>query len=271
MTNRKIMAIGAHADDIELNAGGTLSKYHAAGYEIVYIMSTNNFSGGWSRLKPDGTVESRTPPHHEIMPQRKLEAANAAKHFGASPIHLDHPQRHYTRDDGSVAELRYGCALPSGLAPETPTILTAYEHAPSVQRLVDLILTHRPEAILTHGVAAGNVEHFTTCLLATNAYWKAVKAGHEGLLMQWPELGITVHGKLNCKWDSFIDISDWLDQKLAAVSEHACQIPNVKRLDFAEWGPACGCRQAEVFMVIAGERHPGPHEALTFEIMQHSR
>jgi len=29
------MAVGAHADDIEFNAGGTLSKYHQAGYEIL--------------------------------------------------------------------------------------------------------------------------------------------------------------------------------------------------------------------------------------------
>ena len=29
------MAVGAHADDIEFNAGKTLSKYHQAGYEIL--------------------------------------------------------------------------------------------------------------------------------------------------------------------------------------------------------------------------------------------
>jgi LmbE family N-acetylglucosaminyl deacetylase len=59
---QKVMAIGAHADDIEAIAGGTLAKALAQGYDIVYVMSTNNFSGGWSRLKPDGTIESRSPP-----------------------------------------------------------------------------------------------------------------------------------------------------------------------------------------------------------------
>jgi LmbE family N-acetylglucosaminyl deacetylase len=45
------MAIGAHADDIEVCVGGTLLKYRDAGYEIDYVMSTNNFSGNWNRLR----------------------------------------------------------------------------------------------------------------------------------------------------------------------------------------------------------------------------
>ena len=61
MGNRILMVIGAHADDIELNVGGTLVKYHEMGYEIVYVMSTNNMSGGWSKLRPDGTRETRIP------------------------------------------------------------------------------------------------------------------------------------------------------------------------------------------------------------------
>lgn len=69
------MAIGAHADDIELNVGGTLAKYREMGYDVVYVMSTNNMSGGWSKLRPDGIRETRLPPFDEIMPQRKLEAA----------------------------------------------------------------------------------------------------------------------------------------------------------------------------------------------------
>nr|MBC8228344.1 PIG-L family deacetylase [bacterium] len=35
-----IMAIGAHADDVEIRAGGTLAKYHEMGYEVVYVLTT---------------------------------------------------------------------------------------------------------------------------------------------------------------------------------------------------------------------------------------
>ncbi len=56
------MAIGAYPDDIELNVGGSLLKYRDRGYEIVYIMSTNNMPGTWSVLRPEGRMENRTPP-----------------------------------------------------------------------------------------------------------------------------------------------------------------------------------------------------------------
>jgi len=54
MVNRSLMAVGAHADDIEICVGGTLLKYRDLGYEIVYVMATNNFSGRWSYARPDG-------------------------------------------------------------------------------------------------------------------------------------------------------------------------------------------------------------------------
>lgn len=273
MTTRSIMAVGAHADDIELNIGGTLLKYHDAGYDIIYVMSTNNFSGGWKVKQSDGTAVSRdpAPPHYELMPQRKLEAAAAAKVLGTEPIHWDHPQRHYTRDDGTRAELRYGCELPKGIPENIPTILTAAEDAASVQRVTDLILERQPEAIITHGVAAGNPEHFATALLVGKGYWKAVEQGHKGLLMQWLELGITVHGRLNHVWDSFVDITGYQQRKLDLIGKHACQIAFPENLDLPEWGPACGCGEAEVFAVIAGERRPGPHDSLTWEIVKNTR
>ena len=36
----RIMAIGAHADDIECEVGGTCLKYRDAGYEVVYVMAS---------------------------------------------------------------------------------------------------------------------------------------------------------------------------------------------------------------------------------------
>ena len=80
--NRTLMAVGAHAGDIELNVGGTLLKYRERGYQVVYVMSTNNMSGAWTRKKADGSYEVTTPPYYELMPQRKLEAAAGAKALG---------------------------------------------------------------------------------------------------------------------------------------------------------------------------------------------
>ena len=271
MTNRTLMVVGAHADDIELNTGGTLAKYRDRGYDVAYVMATNNMSGGWSRRKPDGSVETATPPYWEIMPQREREAAAGAKAFGTQPIYLGHPQRHYTRADGTMAELRYGCDRPDCVAPDVPTILTAYEHVPSLQRVVDLIVEHQPEAILTHGAAAANVEHFATSILVTKAYWQAVEAGHTGMLLHWPELDVKLYGPASYRWDTSVDVSAYWQEKLAAVALHACQIPDVSRLDFAAWGPTCGCAHAEVFIFIGGVQRPPLTAPFTIEIHKHMR
>ncbi len=105
------MAVAAHADDIEPNVGGTLSKYLDQGYEIVYAMSTNNFAGCWSKVMDDDTVQVDRPVPEVIMPQCKLEAEATAKALGTKAIHLDHPQRHYNLPDGTLQELRHGHAL----------------------------------------------------------------------------------------------------------------------------------------------------------------
>ena len=269
MTNRTLMAVGAHADDIELNAGGTLSKYRRRGYGVVYVMSTNNMSGGWSRLNPDGSVDVAKPPWFEIMPQRKVEAKAAAQAFGTEPIHLDHPQRHYARPDGATAEVRYGCDRPEGVPPDAPTILTAHEHQPSVQRVADLILEHKPEAVLTHGLITGDMEHSGTCLLTTKAYWKAVAAGHDGMLLHWRDLSQAPVGDAYGGWDTFVDVTEHWREKLAAIALHACQMPDVNRLDFPPWGAACGCGHAEVFVLVGRGRCPAQGAEFSAEVLSH--
>ncbi len=271
MAERTLMAVGAHADDIELNCGGTLVKYRDLGYQIVYVQSTNNMSGGWTTLTPDGKRVSRLPPFDEIMTQRKREAAQAAAFFGTEPIHLDHPQRHYTAADGSVVELRYGNPAPACVPPDTPTILTACEHAPSIRRLADLILERRPEAILTHGGAMANLEHVATCLLVTKAYWKAVEDGYDGMLLHWHDLDIHLFALAYNRWDTFIEVTRQWERKLQAVGLHACQIPTPERLDFPACGAACGCERAETYTIVNHGRLPRRHSEFQFEILQNQR
>jgi LmbE family N-acetylglucosaminyl deacetylase len=265
MKNRTLMAIGAHADDIEFNAGATLSKYRAVGYDIVYIMSTNNMSGSWSTLDASGKRQVRKPAWDEIMPQRKKEAAAAAEFYGTAAIHLDHPQRHFQRRDGVLEKLCFGSQSPEDLAPGTPTIITAYEDAACVQRLVDLILEHRPEAILSHSMATGNIEHVGSCLLVSQAYVKARQLGYEGMLLFWHDITPPPVASTRRPWDTFIDVSDTWQQKLEALALHACQIVDVNKLDLPEFGPACGCRHAEVFL-IAERGAPEVHTVHPFSL-----
>jgi LmbE family N-acetylglucosaminyl deacetylase len=113
--NQSLMAIGAHADDIEFWAGGTCLKYHRAGYRIVYVMSTNNMSGGIKFVASGGKVVRHQATPETLMPIRKSECDTAAAVVGTKPIHLDHPQRHYTAPDLSKVEEGYGVPAPGGI------------------------------------------------------------------------------------------------------------------------------------------------------------
>jgi LmbE family N-acetylglucosaminyl deacetylase len=255
-TNRVLMAVGAHADDIELNMGGTLLKYLDCGYKLVYIMATNNMSGGFSTLDKNGKIVTQKFPPVKQMKIRKTEAENAARFLGAKAIHLDHPQRHYNGPDGIMAELRYGCPLPETVPADVPTILTAHEDAASVKRLTDLIVKHQPEYVFTHGLDQVDMEHYGTMLLTAKAYWQAVEEHHcYGGLLYWQN-AVPIHGDASCRWDTFIDVSQYLDKKVNLVAIHKCQMPHAHKPDFPmrvraqSFGTACGCQAAEVFTLV---------------------
>jgi len=251
--NRVIMAVGAHADDIELWMGGTLLKYADRGYQVVYVMSTNNMSGGVRVFENGKYVNRPNLGPVENMELRKREAAAAAAVLGTEPIHLDHPQRHYNSLDekGKIA-IGYGSPIPPGVPAGVPSILGAYEDAESVTRLAQLIQQHDPEVIFTHPIATQNVEHYCTSLLVTYAYWQAVEAGYKGGLLTWKE-AITFLGDKASSWDTFVDYSGYMDRKMALTVLHACQKPDAMEPNFGHrhlgsfWGGACGVESAECF------------------------
>ncbi len=255
------MTIGAHADDVELYFGGTMLKYIDRGYSVVYVMSTNNMSGGIRTLEPDGswrkTIVKDTV---ETIAFRKREAEEGAAMYGAKPIHLDHPQRHCQIPDGQGGlyeiDVHYGSPLPAGVPAGVPTILTAHRHAEPVDRVGKLILEHDPEVVFTHGHAEHDMEHLATLLLVVAGYEKAVKKGYAGTLLYAPRR-IPGLGRMAHCWETFVDITGYVDRRMETVQKHASQFPP----DFAEgarfyrelvgWrGKQCGVEAAEVFNFI---------------------
>jgi LmbE family N-acetylglucosaminyl deacetylase len=278
------MAIGAHADDIEINVGATLLKYHDMGYEVVYVMSTNNMSGNTAEVQPDGSITRFKEAPIAMMERRKRECADAARVLGSTPIHLDHPQRHCNTGNGQT-KLRYGCALPEGVPEDVPTILTAAEDAASVEKLTALILEKDPECILTHGVAHVNIEHFATSLIVAKAFWQAVEQGYQGGLLHWIE-GHTLYGDFYTRWETYVDATGYLDRKMELIGLHKCQMPTAHDPDhghrlLSEWrGKVSGCENAEVFTWV---QRPARRSAtllamstpimgeLTMELIQNAR
>lgn len=270
-----LMAVGAHADDIELSVGGTLLKYRDRGCAVVYVMSTNNMSGTLQDEADDATVTMRKVGPAETMAQRKAEAAAGAQALGTVPVHLDHPQRHYNGPDGQSIEVRYGCELAETVPADVPTILTAHEDPDSLERVTELILERAPDYVLTHSMAETDMEHLGTALLVTKSYWQAVDRGFAGGLLHW-RCGHTLLGPMNCRWDTFVDISGYLERKLELIGLHRCQIPpsRLSRLDFPPrqraiaWGTACNCNAAEVFTVVSCAKRALQYRDLALEITQ---
>ena len=276
-----LMAVGAHADDIENQAGGTLEKYFRHGYEIVYVMSTNNMSGSVASLDADGNVVAREEPTTEMMARRKRECANAAREWNTEAIHLDYPQRHYRNEKLEMVELRYGAPVPPTTTADTPSIITAGEDPTAVEGLVALILKSQPECIFTHTVATHNPEHFGTALLVTNAYWKAWERGYRGGLLYWVD-DDTNFGPAFRRFETYVDCSPFLDRKMELIGKHECQMPHWRRPDFGhrivalEWGKVCGCLAAETFIwcnrpVHTEEGRPPEYGSLTLELYQNER
>lgn len=93
----RALAIGAHPDDIEFGAGGTLANWAAAGTEVTLLILTDGSKGTWDRS---------LPPADLVAIRRREQAAAGAALGAANVIMLDHA-------DG---ELEYSMALRSEVA-----------------------------------------------------------------------------------------------------------------------------------------------------------
>lgn len=75
----RILAFGAHPDDVEMNCAGTLAKYAQQGHVVAIAVMTN------------GEVGSPTLPKEEIAAIREQEARAAAAVIGAQFYWLGYP------------------------------------------------------------------------------------------------------------------------------------------------------------------------------------
>lgn len=226
MSNKTIIAIGAHADDIESNAGGSLLKYHFQGYKIVYVMATNNMSGIDERRRNKDDNDNIYPgtaypmPPQECYITRRNEALEAAKHFGTIPIFLNYPQESY-HENGvfKSVRLKYGSPMPEGFPNDLPCIVNACNFEECISNLAEIISIEDPEFIFTHSIDY-NQEHNGTALLVVNAFDCAHKKGVRGTLLSWVS---SQRYYFKTAPDVIIDISDYMDKKMEILFLHVSQ------------------------------------------------
>jgi LmbE family N-acetylglucosaminyl deacetylase len=129
----RVMAIGAHPDDVEFGAGATIFKWNSAGTEAAIVVVTDGSKGSWDPMI-DRSV---------LVGDRRREQRSAAQILGVANIEwLD-------ETDG---ELRH-----------TPELR---------QEMARLIRVYRPDVVLTHDPWQRyqlHPDHRTTGLLAVDA------------------------------------------------------------------------------------------------------
>lgn len=82
--NKRLLAIGAHTDDIELGCGGTIARALREGWEVHYLI----FS-----------IARESVPHGFPQDSLRYEALKAAEDMGVQSQHveiLDFPVRHFS-------------------------------------------------------------------------------------------------------------------------------------------------------------------------------
>ena len=226
---RRAMVVVAHPDDAEWMCAGTVAKWCAEGWRVVYVLCTDGSKGS---SDPDITGE-------ELVKLREAEQREAARVLGVEEVvFLGHPDAYLE-----------------------PTLDLRKELAREIRR-------HRPEILITESPVRNLTDRFYLAhpdhLAAGEAAMAAVFPTARDHLT-FPELleeGLEPH-KVKEVWigggeegsDMFIDVTDHMDTALEALKAHRSQVSDEEA---NEWFPLgrietarkVGFQYAEAFKVI---------------------
>ena len=201
---QRVMVIMAHPDDPEFTCGGTVSRWAQEGSEIVYVLATHGEAGS------DGTDVTA----EQLARLREEEQRAAARVLGVRQVvFLDHP-------DGSVV---------AGLDLRRDLTRQIRRWRPDVVITTDTTVRYR-QSYLNHP------DHRAVGDAALDAVFPDARNPR-----QFPELlhqeGLQPHRVREvyisgaAEPNVAIDISETLEQKVAALREHRSQISDPVRLE----------------------------------------
>jgi LmbE family N-acetylglucosaminyl deacetylase len=194
---KRIAVIFAHPDDPDFSCAGTVAKWTDEGHEVIYVLLTNGDKGSHS---PEMTPE-------QLAAIREEEQRAAAAIVGVKEVvFLRHP------DGMLVADLNLRREVVRVIRQLKPTTVvcgdpTVYYYAPSYINHPD----HRAagEVVLAALYpAAGNRNYFPELLA-------------EGLE---PHMITELYLSGSPNSDTFVDITPYMDRKIAALKAHASQM-----------------------------------------------
>ena len=189
---QKIMAIAAHADDIEFSCSGTMTKLASEGKELTYVV----LSAGEKGNKKD-------IPKSKIIDIRKKEQREAAKIIGVkNVVFLD-------MEDGTIKN-------DEKLRKELVKLIRTYKP--------DIIFTFDPDCSLENFYTYHS-DHRETAIAVFDA--ASPRAGNK---YYYPELDIEPHRIESFYFfgtdnpNEFLDITEFIDIKIKAIKCHESQM-----------------------------------------------
>ena len=216
----KVLAVGAHPDDLEIGCGGTLARLKDQGHEIAMCVMAR------------GDVGHKVIPPEELSEIREAEARAGAARLGADFFLIG-----------------YGdLAIP--------------DSEEAVARITEVIRQVRPDFIITHPQNDYMRDHSRTGELTFEASF-AASIPHLYPDLEAIEDVVLVYemeslGGVGFLPEHYVDISDVLERKLAALREHDSQVQwllDHDKIDVCEMvttlarfrGIQCGVQYAEAF------------------------
>lgn len=226
-----VLAIGAHPDDMDFGAAGTLAKWAAAGADVQYVIATD---GGKGSADTHMTTA-------KLIKARQSEQRAAAQQVGASQVHF------LPYEDG---QLEVTMALK--------------------RDLVRLIRQVRPDTVMTmdptmvYSAEQGVINHPDHRAVGQATLDAVFPLARDHL--SFPELYAKeqlaphkVRHLLLTRYDQptyFVDITETIEAKIRTLQTHASQLADAKavasmlRQRAAELGKQADCRYAEGFIRI---------------------
>jgi LmbE family N-acetylglucosaminyl deacetylase len=200
---KRAMAIFAHPDDIEFGCAGTLARWIKAGTEVVYVLCTSGDVG----------IADLSISRARAAEIREAEQLEAAAVLGVKEVV-------FLREPDGMLENTIGLR----------------------KRLVREIRRFRPEVVLTNDPTVvwarenyiNHPDHRAAGTAAIDAVFPA--AGQPHLFEELAEEGLRAHKVRKVyvtsfgQGDTFVNIGDTMELKIAALHKHASQFP--------KWDPA---------------------------------
>ena len=194
---KSAMVVVAHADDAEFGCSGTVARWCAEGWDVVYVLCTDGSKG-----TSDREISSK-----ELAAIRRKEQVEAGKVLGLKDVaFLDYPDAYLE-----------------------PTLDLRRDIAREIRRhRPDVVICTYPVRSLDGGWGVGHPDHIAAGEATLSAIFPAAR-DH----LTFPELleeGLEPH-KVAEAWiighpepDHWVDVTEHMDTSLKALSRHESQV-----------------------------------------------